>query len=211
MCVVVGIAMVVAMVAVPAASAQTPVGDTVTGQVCDLLFPAEPCEFATFFEADARSGPSGENPTGTAEWGFRVGPQRFVFEGPVTCLAVTGSTAVIGFTGTPGLGRTLARVVDGGRAPGQDSFEAITQVDLGGSPVPPPDCSTFPPSPAGTVSLSRSGVNEVGDIVVRDAQPLPLSTAQCKNGAWKSYGVFRNQGDCVSFVATKGKNQPAGP
>lgn len=30
----------------------------------------------------------------------------------------------------------------------------------------------------------------------------------CKNGAWKDYGIFKNQGDCVSFVATGGKNQP---
>ena len=40
---------------------------------------------------------------------------------------------------------------------------------------------------------------------------LPTSNDQCKNDGWKSYGTtFRNQGDCVSFVATKGKNQPAG-
>lgn len=32
---------------------------------------------------------------------------------------------------------------------------------------------------------------------------------QCKNGGWQSYGVFKNQGDCVSNVATKGKNPPA--
>ena len=50
--------------------------------------------------------------------------------------------------------------------------------------------------------------NEVGDIVVHDAQPLPISKDQCKNGGWKTFGVFKNQGDCVSFVATKGKNQP---
>jgi hypothetical protein len=36
------------------------------------------------------------------------------------------------------------------------------------------------------------------------------SKDQCKNGAWRTYRVFKNQGDCVSFVATKGKNQPAG-
>jgi hypothetical protein len=33
---------------------------------------------------------------------------------------------------------------------------------------------------------------------------------QCKNGGWLNYGVFKNQGDCVSFVATGGKNPPAG-
>ena len=32
---------------------------------------------------------------------------------------------------------------------------------------------------------------------------------QCKNGGWKTFGVFKNQGDCVSFVSTGGKNPPA--
>jgi hypothetical protein len=40
--------------------------------------------------------------------------------------------------------------------------------------------------------------------------PLPTSLAQCMNGGWKTYGVFKNQGDCVSFVASGGKN-PSGP
>jgi hypothetical protein len=34
----------------------------------------------------------------------------------------------------------------------------------------------------------------------------PTTTADCKNGGWRSYGIFKSQGDCVSFVATKGKN-----
>lgn len=40
--------------------------------------------------------------------------------------------------------------------------------------------------------------------------PRPSSKDDCKNDGWKSYGVFRNQGDCVSYVATNGKNQPKG-
>ncbi|MBI3636007.1 MAG: hypothetical protein HY216_07300 [Candidatus Rokubacteria bacterium] len=40
--------------------------------------------------------------------------------------------------------------------------------------------------------------------------PLPTSADQCKNGGWRAFGVFKNQGDCVSFVATGGKNPPAG-
>jgi hypothetical protein len=36
----------------------------------------------------------------------------------------------------------------------------------------------------------------------------PASKDQCKNGGWRTYGVFKNQGDCVSFVATGGKNPP---
>jgi hypothetical protein len=32
----------------------------------------------------------------------------------------------------------------------------------------------------------------------------------CKNGGWQTYGIFKNQCDCVSDVATGGKNPPAG-
>lgn len=40
--------------------------------------------------------------------------------------------------------------------------------------------------------------------------PLPTSKDDCKNGGWQSFGGhFKNQGDCVSFVATGGKNGPA--
>jgi hypothetical protein len=37
----------------------------------------------------------------------------------------------------------------------------------------------------------------------------PTTTEQCKNGRWRDFGIFKNQGDCVSFVATKGKSPPA--
>jgi hypothetical protein len=37
---------------------------------------------------------------------------------------------------------------------------------------------------------------------------LPTSTLDCKNGGSRNFGVFKNQGDCVSFVATKGKIPP---
>lgn len=40
--------------------------------------------------------------------------------------------------------------------------------------------------------------------------PLPTSKDQCKDGGWQSFGVFKNQGDCVSFVATGGHNAPSG-
>jgi hypothetical protein len=35
--------------------------------------------------------------------------------------------------------------------------------------------------------------------------PMPSTKDDCKNGGWESYGVFKNQGDCVSWVATGGK------
>lgn len=46
-------------------------------------------------------------------------------------------------------------------------------------------------------------------------QELPTTKAQCFNGGWQTFKdvfknqVFKNQGDCVSFVATQGKNPPS--
>ncbi|HEX3678968.1 MAG TPA: hypothetical protein VHU90_04535 [Galbitalea sp.] len=37
-----------------------------------------------------------------------------------------------------------------------------------------------------------------------------LNQSQCKGDGWKTLGLFKNQGDCVSYVATGGKNSPAG-
>ena len=68
----------------------------------------------------------------------------------------------------------------------------------------PQDCSTAELGAFGTQALVS------GDVVVVDAPPLPTNKDQCKNGGWKNFGVFKNQGDCVSFVATEGKNPPAG-
>jgi hypothetical protein len=45
---------------------------------------------------------------------------------------------------------------------------------------------------------------------------LPTNKDECKDGGWATFvnvitgqKIFKNQGDCVSFVATKGKNPPA--
>jgi len=44
------------------------------------------------------------------------------------------------------------------------------------------------------------------------SSPLPTSKAQCMDGGWQNFGTtFKNQGDCISFVASGGKNPPSGP
>lgn len=41
-------------------------------------------------------------------------------------------------------------------------------------------------------------------------QAMPSTKDQCMSNGWKSYGTtFKNQGDCVSYVATNGKNLPS--
>jgi len=42
------------------------------------------------------------------------------------------------------------------------------------------------------------------------APALPTSASDCKNAGWQAFGgQFKNQGDCVSYVATGGRNAPA--
>ena len=58
----------------------------------------------------------------------------------------------------------------------------------------------------------RVGQRQRDDVRLRADRPVrrPVKD-QCKKGGWKNYGTtFKNQGDCVSFVASKGKNQPNG-
>jgi hypothetical protein len=145
------------------------------------------------FSLDARSGPSGENPTGTARVRQLALPD-IALEGQVTCLTVTGNRGVIGIEDTLGLfGRGwFIQVTDGT----PDTFNL--------SPFSPVEAPTVCPA-----SLDLfGGPVFVGDIIVVDAPALPTSMEQCKDGGWQSYGVFKNQGDCVSFVATGGKNPP---
>lgn len=40
---------------------------------------------------------------------------------------------------------------------------------------------------------------------------LPTTANDCKKNGWQNYsGKFKNQGDCVSFVASAGRNAPTG-
>ena len=59
-----------------------------------------------------------------------------------------------------------------------------------------------------TVTDNGGATNSVSHTVT---VTYPTSADQCKKGGWMTYGtLFKNQGDCVSFVATNGKNPPAG-
>ena len=63
--------------------------------------------------------------------------------------------------------------------------------------------------PGGPPKSALYTVISTGNLTVVDAQPFPISKDQCKNGGWRNFPQFKNQGDCVSFVATGGKNSPA--
>ena len=49
-----------------------------------------------------------------------------------------------------------------------------------------------------------------GDVCDSPDGEQPPSADQCKNGGWQNYEglTFKNQGDCVSYVSTHGRNEP---
>lgn len=157
----------------------------------------------TGLNLSAQSGTSGQNPSGTASF---TAFGMFDIAGSVTCLSVTGpdrgagtatapTTAVLNFVDTnPPFAGTVftTELVDNGG----NGADTISTAPTGRSPT---DCSAFG-------GLTDTLTN--GRAVVFDAPPLPTSKDQCKDGGWQSFGVFKNQGDCVSFVATHGKRQP---
>ena len=155
-------------------------GDSVTGDA-QIVFRG-----LTFLDIDldAHSGPSGEHPSGTAGTA-------------VTCLNVRGNQATIGRADG------VLIFVEDNADPSDDRLGANT--DLA---APVVEC----PDPAALLATGlQIGPTTItsGDITVVDAPALPTAKDQCKNGGWRAFGVFKNQGDCVSFVATNGKNQPA--
>jgi hypothetical protein len=140
-------------------------------------------DFRSTTNVDAHSGPSGENPTGEV----RIVTPRDVVPGTVTCLNVAGNRATIGidvpdFFGSADL---LIFVEDNDRAE-QDEAAVVSTSEL------PLICPTNP-------STALSPV-VVGDITVHDAVPRPTSKDQCKNGGWRNFPGFKNQGECVAFV-----------
>lgn len=164
-------------------SAQTPAQDSVSGSGTASFFGP--------FEIDIRSGPNGENPTGQVSFQSVVG----LLSGSPSCLSVRDNVATFNVPGTSFLLITF-QVTDNAGLGVPDVIEGIP---TGRSPA---DCSP----------LGGGVVDEVlsGDIVVVEAPALPTSKEQCKKGGWRAFEIFRNQGDCVSFVAA-GRNAPTGP
>ena len=80
--------------------------------------------------------------------------------------------------------------------------------DAGSTYVTGYTASTDFPTTPGAAQTTPAGPR---DAFVAKIATQPTSTDQCKNGGWKTFGVFKNQGDCVSFVASKGKKTPRGP
>ena len=141
---------------------------------------------------DAFSGPSGEDPGGQVSFGFSPIFGVEPVTGPVTCLEVTGNTAVMTvagpFSSFPGLLAFTVKVIDNGGS-GLDRFQYF--------PVPPEnsqylDCRANPiPTDFGGPLIGRAEVF--------DAPGPPSSKSQCRHGGFAQFG-FRNEGQCIAFV-----------
>jgi hypothetical protein len=163
--------------ALPSISMAAPPAPTFQDSVSLAEAPAVFADAITIEELTATSGPNGEDPTGEIRFNFS---QQIFDSGPVTCLAVSGDTAIFSFR-SEFLGGVIVtvQVVD-------DSPDTFSILAVGGI-----DCS--PSSPTTTLPLTS------GDITVVDAQPPPTTKGQCTNDGWEGFG-FKNQGLCVAFV-----------
>jgi hypothetical protein len=103
-------------------------------------------------------------------------------------------------------------------APG-DVLASVFQTQVGDPFTLAPTRISFDLTPfAGmTVRIRFAEVDNLGffnasvdGVAIDSIRLLPTTKEQCKHGGWRDFGVFKNQGDCVSFVATNGRNQPAG-
>jgi hypothetical protein len=171
----------------PTAHGEVPTGDSVVGQ--GLTGPNPDGSIRSIgFDIDARSGPSGEAPTGHVALevaAFFYPPA--VIQGPVRCVSVSGNGALVGFESPTNPG-VIVQLEDNG-PPGSHPPDT-----LGFALVDDPTSCALPP-----VTLFPFEVVE-GDLTVSDAPALPTGKSQCKNGGWRNYPQFKNEGQCVAFV-----------
>jgi hypothetical protein len=179
--VIASMAVLVAMMllSVPAALAQGPGENSVTGTG------ATADGFFTNILVDAHSDSSG-NVSGTVSFTVPVG----VVSGPVTCLAIDGNRALIGFNDvTQGIGGNTVAIVDNG--PSGTPPDTFLAAPLATDCVDPP-------------AFNVGGPLGSGDFVVSEIPPL-TSKDQCEHGGWRNFTddqgqPFKNQGACIKFV-----------
>jgi len=142
--------------------------------------------------------------------------------------AAAASVSVTPATGTATVGQPycVTATLSGAMSPsfGFDFTTATTS----GSAVAVPDSEFVPADPTtGQAQFCFTSATPGGVLVTATARSagigfrpqgtatvtfvaVPTDKDQCKDGGWQTFGVFKNQGDCVSFVATGGANAASG-
>lgn len=118
------------------------------------------------------------------------------FSQPVSNFSVqvmNGETSTVSYTVASDLGGTVTKSLVANFSSGADTF-------------------ALPDAGITSVTISRTTAAAFWDFFIDNVSftAFPITTAECKDGAWETFGVFKNQGDCVSYVATGGTNPPAG-
>jgi hypothetical protein len=108
-------------------------------------------------------------------------------------LVLNGEAATVNYTVASDVGGTVTKSLVPNLSSGADTF-------------------TLPDTGITSVTITRGMSATVWDFFIDDVSFTATATtvSECKNGGWVAFGIFKNQGDCVSYVATDGKNQPAG-
>jgi hypothetical protein len=181
----------IALTAPGVSGAQTVTGDSVVGSGTARFITPELAGLTVPFQIDVRSGTSGEQPTGSVQL-------LLTFSDP-SCLVLRPDEG----EELPSAAMNVLNPLTGARVVIQVGGGALGQF-IGASVASSPSDCEFRSPPASVAEVVS------GHIEIVDAPPLPTSTEQCKNGGWRTYAIFKNQGGCVNFVATGAKNPPAG-
>jgi hypothetical protein len=176
----VSLGLLAALLAAPlGAAAQVPTQDSVTGTVLTGID-----QFVTQFTFDAHSGPSGENAAGLVTLRLLAVPVDI--PGSVTCLSVSGNRASMVFRLPP-----EQELHAGGVISVEDNGAGQDRLDWNFVETLPSAC----PVPVAVNQPVNSG-----NLTITDAQPFPTAEDQCKDGGWRSFPRFKNQGQCIRFV-----------
>lgn len=135
--------------------------------------------YEPYWNTSAGAGVAGTVPSAWTQW--QITPTSGVFwSSKSTC----GGSLVAGAGGPPFY--TLSQV--------QAAYPSATLMALG------VNVGTY--NPGYDVAVDGVSINDVSyDFEL--APPAPTAADQCKNDGWQSFGSFKNQGDCVSFVMTQ--------
>jgi hypothetical protein len=157
--------------------------------------------------------PPGDSVVVTASGKWRICPDRFCRSGPDGVSALPGPGVGAGDFADPAANNgTLIGSTDGattwfalGRGP--TVVTGPGELLLAANDTPPQNGNCGFIAPTGCYSDNSGSITAVITFVA-------TSKGQCKQGGWRSLvdaskTPFKNQGDCVSYVATGGKN-PAG-
>jgi hypothetical protein len=108
-------------------------------------------------------------------------------------LVLNGEDATVNYTVASDVGGTVTKSLLPNLSSGADTF-------------------TLPDTGITSVTITRGTSATVWDFFIDDVSFTATATtvSECKNGGWEAFGIFKNQGDCVSYVATDERNQPAG-